>query len=115
MANDNAPVKAKKVRKVIKTAWSDADERAKIGTSVVSINDPEKRGVYSYTAARFDKVSDPAEALTLLKLKGKRAVRAILRGYNAITKKDAQELEAQAVARAEARDISIEDARKQLA
>lgn len=111
MANETS----KKPRKVVKGDWSDDETRAKVGTQQVTINDPGKRGVYSYTVVRFDKVTDPAEAMTLLKLKGKRAVRALLRGYNAMVKKDAQELEAQAVARAEARDITIEEARKQLA
>jgi len=79
---------------------------------VKSVYGPEKLPV-AYREYKLDKVSDPTEALTLLKLKGARAVACIVKGYNAILRQESGG-DAPAIRKiAERKGLSFEDAEKQ--
>lgn len=78
-----------------------------------SVTSKSKGGAsVTYSEVTLKDVSDPGEALTLLTLKGKRAVEAIVAGYNRGARRRSAQENRVAASVAEAKGISLEEARK---
>lgn len=103
---------AVKVRQT-RTSRGDWTVNGKISSRQVQTQTPDGETV-TFSQVSLADVTDPAEALTLLKLKGKRAVNAIVRGYNTVVRKSAVD-ELSLVARlSELYGITAEEARKRI-
>jgi hypothetical protein len=120
MANDTkAPeAKAARVKRTSKTEWSPklADVAAKTPTVLTRTvksktpgDDPQD---IQYTERKLVNVSDPAEAVKLLKLKPKQAVRALVMGANKISRADAVDDIDLAQRIADRKGISVQEARE---
>lgn len=107
MANgDKANGKAKS--KVERSDWTVKDN---VGTRTVKTT--QRNGApLSYTEYKLEGVSDPAQAMTLLKLKQAKAVKALVIGANRLSRKAAANTGNLVAALAEHKGISLDEARK---
>lgn len=114
MANEKPVDPTKKVR--AKSTYKDKEwslsNSGKLAVrNVKSVYGPTKTPI-EYVEFKLHKVSDPAEALQLLKLKSSRAVAAIVKGHNQMLRVAAAGDEPLIKKIAERKGISLEEARK---
>ena len=116
MANDKDKGTEKAKRNKVTTKpknWTGADDpKVKLlSRPVKSVYGPEKKPI-AYTEVKLRGVSDPAEAMTLLKVKGSRAVAALVKGVNSINRANAGTDSGVIQKIAEKRGISYDEAAK---